>query len=602
MTFDEGLLRAHSFPPEVVVLSVQLMSVSTLMEYLDKLPPQEGELLKSVVQNRGLFDIARVPWLLSRLLAHARTGTPIRSRSSVIERINRDNLAGVNWSAGMYVRGEEALHSAAWCLQTGRKERLEGDELYELLTEVRGPRDVTLDSFRQWLTDSHILCSSGEDGVRFAYPGFQSFWCAKHMQSAGEGLDRILEDITASLGRLSRLRWWQDTLVLLAGLLECPDRLVRQILSGSSLIEGEQVFVAALCTNEARLSGREVGDDVTGQILDALIWRSHPQHEQSVAARIQAIEALGYLQCPDAIPHLVALALDPLRVGWGGELNYEYSGVRFAAVNALLSMQKETFEYVRSQVEGEGSLPPKLPELLDAWQRLDSDTIARLMPELDESLHAIAVFALSAIGGETNLQRLLEIFLAAETPEDVRWAAVDALRQFDPARVTTEAVAPILERPELAVFAAYLIGRLGLAQKGDAEWEFLIRCLRCSDSRCQGTALVSLAMLGYEGIRELAEALATETGEAIARSELGPGGGEEQPDWTRLRFYALDSLRYVGNEQSIEALRRARLSALQPGHRDDRSRQFRALSFAVTEEIYWRLTKGLSGESYGRPV
>jgi HEAT repeat protein len=606
MTFDEALLKAHALPSDVIVLSVQLMTLCAVIEYLDKLPPPEGELLKGSVQHRGLFDIARVPWLLSKLLAHARAGTPIRSRSSVIERINRDNMAGVDWPPGMYLRGEEALRRAAWCLQTERKEHLEGDQVYELLVNVRGPRDMPLDSFRRWLTDSHIVCSSCEDGIRFAYPGFQSFWCAKHMQAAGEGLDQMLEDVTASLGRLSRLRWWQDTLVLLAGLLDSPDRLVRKILAGSSLIEGEQVFLAALCTNEATLSGRKVGNDVIGQILDALLWRSHPQHEQTVGARIQAIEALGYLQCPDAVPHLVSLALDPIRVGWDGELNFEYSGVRFAAVNALLSMQEATFAYVGSRVQAEaqdGSFPPELPQLLDAWQRLDSDTIAALMPKLDGRLQAIAVFAFSAIGGEVNLQRLLKIFLAAETPEDVRWASVDALLRFDPSRVTAEAVVPILLRSELSVFAAYMIGRLGLAQKDDPEWAFLIRCLRCPDSRCQGTALVSLAMLGFEGIRELAESLATETGEAIVQSaRLGELMTGTQPDWTRLRFYALDSLRYIGNESSIEALRRGRLSATQPSQKDDRSRAFRALSFAVSEEIYWRLTKGLSGESYERPV
>jgi HEAT repeat protein len=419
-------------------------------------------------------------------------------------------------------------------------------------------------------------------------------------------LERVLEDVTASLGRLSRLRWWQDTLVLLAGLLDCPDKLVRQILAGSSLIEGEQVFLAALCINEARLSGREVGEDVTGQILDALMWRSHPQHEQSAAARIQAIEALGYLQCPHAIPHLVSLALDRIRAAWDGTPGFEYSGVRFAAVNALLSMQEATFEYVRARVRSEGqdgSFPPELPELLRAWQLLDADAIVALMPKLEGCLHAIAVFALSAIGGEVNLQRLLKIFLAAETPDDVRWACADALARFDPERVTTDAVIPMLGRPELTVFAAYAIGRLGVAQKGDPEWESLIHCLRTGDSRLQGTAMVSLAMLGYDGIRPLAEALATETGEEIARSDrLSPLGNGEPSDWTRLRFFALESLRYIGNEQSIEAIRKARLSADPEAKKDDRSRALRTLSFAVTEEIYWRLTKGLSGESYRAPA
>ena len=59
--------------------------------------------------------------------------------------------------------------------------------------------------------------------------------------------DRILDDISASLGRLPRLRWWEGTLVLLCGLISDPNLVLRSLIYGATLTEGEQVFLAVRC-------------------------------------------------------------------------------------------------------------------------------------------------------------------------------------------------------------------------------------------------------------------------------------------------------------------------------------------------------------------
>ena len=65
-----------------------------------------------------------------------------------------------------------------------------------------------------------------------------------------------------------------------------------------------------------------------------------------------------------------------------------------------------------------------------------------------------------------------------------------------------------------------------------------------------------------------------------------------EDDRNRLQNAAMESLREIGNAESIEALRAARQQAV------GMTITLRQLSFDVAEDIYWRLTGGLSGESF----
>ena len=71
---------------------------------------------------------------------------------------------------------------------------------------------------------------------------------------------------------------------------------------------------------------------------------------------------------------------------------------------------------------------------------------------------------------------------------------------------------------------------------------------------------------------------------------LPPEIAEE--DRSRLQNAAMESLREIGNAESIEALRAARQQAV------GMTITLRQLSFDVAEDIYWRQTGGLSGESF----
>ena len=94
---------------------------------------------------------------------------------------------------------------------------------------------------------------------------------------------------------------------------------------------------------------------VVDQIVDALIWRSHPGNLRPYADRKRAATTLAELRHPNAIPHLVSLASEEIATGWGTEKRYEFSGIRLIAVNGLMLMQDAATEYV---LESAPPLPP----------------------------------------------------------------------------------------------------------------------------------------------------------------------------------------------------------------------------------------------------
>ena len=88
--------------------------------------------------------------------------------------------------------------------------------LLPLLAEARGGREFHLTDLKHGLVDeSRLLVPNGDEGVRFTYPVMQAYFAARYLADAPDRT-RLVEDITASLGRLARLRRWQKVLVLAA--------------------------------------------------------------------------------------------------------------------------------------------------------------------------------------------------------------------------------------------------------------------------------------------------------------------------------------------------------------------------------------------------
>ena len=142
-----------------------------------------------------------------------------------------------------------------------------------------------------------------------------------------------------------------------------------------------------------------------------------------------------------------------------------------------------------------------------------------------------------------------------------------------------------------------MIGRLRLAAPGSEEAEFLVECLRSPDVLTRGVALKSLAQLGQGAYRELCELIAKDDWKQAAKSKtlLVPN---KAADRMQLRVCAMESLRLIGTEASLVALREARNWRPEGGASDRDATNLMQLSYAISEDIYWRITGGLEGDFF----
>lgn len=620
MTADASQFDWTIYPEDSVALVIQPMNIDRVIEFLENQEEEPVRGMVSRLRESALFDLASVPWLLSSLMEDALEGAPANSRTVVLERFVREGLSRIGGPAGMRTRAGTALTGIAWRLQCDRRVHLDGPDVYAILAEARGNREFALEDFLREIQRSRLLVPNGAEGVRFAYSGLQSYFCAQYLNESA-GRQRLLEDITATLGRLPRLKWWEDTLVLLAGMTDSADSLLRVILAGSALTEGEQVFLAMRCLHEARRASESkstgIGQDVVDQIVDSLIWRSHPQNVRSVIQRKKAIESLALLPEPRVIAHLLSLAVDRIRSDIRGKACFDYSGVRGAAVLALRCIPQAAIQFVQS--DARFSANAALGSLLNAWCKGDLRALGGLLELDDPSVSAVAAFALSTFKDGESLDLLMRRFESLATingDSDIMWAITDTLCLMNPVVVTQRAILPFLDKPEWAGHVAYMIGRLGIASLDGPECEFLRRCLLDGDPYVASRALRSYATIlsqhresrgsaqAVAELRALCHDLVSDNLSAAAKRgciNLAPGFSPEG-EW-QLRYQAFESLRSIGDGSSLEVLRQMRTRFAASG---DKSRfklgiSLSQLSFEIGEEIYWRLTGGLAGESY-RPL
>jgi hypothetical protein len=596
MTLDEGSRSA--WDPDLAptaVLVARPMAFDRVCQYLKRLNTSAASDLHTVIEQRRCRDVAGMPWLLERMLALSQRKATFDSRATLLRQIASECLSSISMGGVPRSCVERALEQIAWRMQWGRRSILGGDPLYEILAAVRDNREFRLVDLKDNLVRSGVLATAGEDGIRFRYESLQAYYAAKYLAAASNQQD-LLEDITASLGRLSRARWWENTLVTMAGLPgQSSERLLQAILAGSTLVEGDQVYLASRCFIDTRgLDTREAGRapaPVVDQIVDALVWRSHPGNLRPYADRKRAATALVELRHPNAIPHLVSLASEEIATGWGTEKRYEFSGIRLIAVNGLMLMQDAAKQYVLKE-------RPTLETVLTAWwTAYEHGELSGLIAELqkaDKATSPIAAFALGFFDVDLARQTLLDVFAKDDTDRDVGWAVTDTFTLLDPTWVSANVIEPRLQQfvdPRVP----YLIGWLGVAAEGTAQREYLEQCLAHGIPAVQARALRALGSLRADGKRTLCESVvAADWAEARRHGmNLPPEIAEE--DRNRLQNAAMESLREIGDAESIAALRTARQQGV------GMTITLRQLSFDVAEDIYWRLTGGLSGESFVAP-
>jgi hypothetical protein len=427
-----------------------------------------------------------------------------------------------------------------------------------------------------------MMAPADEDGLRFAYPGFRSYCCALYIYRQLPAVrERLLEEITATLGRRARAQLWEEVLLILAGLWDETHTLLRMILSGVALSEGDQIFIAARCLQEARQAGSSVDCDnpMERSIISTLIYRSHPRSLRSVSARKKAIHFLGPLKDPKAVPHLISLALRKVRPDAKGKLTYDYSGIRLSAIKALLHTPQNVLDHVRSEPEWKDNIA--LHDTLQAWLAFDCEALRdRLHQSHDIAVASLAAFALSLTkldGAHAALEKefLCPNHATLENGEDLMWAVTDALLEMgDPG--LTDLIANNFKREDLKHQIAFLIGKIGSAHVDSAECKFLRENLESGDSVLRGRCLQSLAELRDTSVLPRCHKWLSDK------------------NWTA-RYYALQAVRHIGTEETLALLSQSQ-GRTENEAATSGSLSIERLRLEVYEDIYWRLSGGKSRE------
>ncbi len=614
LVIDPDAFESRSLMEASDLLVIQPLSRGDIERFLrDTEPKWVGRRLLEQLEVTQLFDLAASPWLLINMLQQAGEGRLPTSRRQVLQNLVEDAVADVGARHGMRARAGATLDALAWEMHATRATSQSIRETFQTMETVRGSRGYGLEELFDALVRTRLLIRVGEERMRFAYPAIQAFCCARAI-AGRDDRDRLLDELTATLGRPSRLRWWEDTLVLLSSLMPDPNLLLRHLVYGTNLIEGEQVFLAARCVVER---GSEMLDpQLIERILDGLVFRLDNRNEPRSEWRVRAVQALGALRQAAAIPHLVRVANGRVRTDWRGDLTYEFSSVRRAAAVALLQMMPAFSEEIRGAD----------PELHDLLQFQTEGNVRALTATLraDEqgrSSRAIAAFGLGAVGTKEAVEVLIAMFLDPDPKigGDTRWAVTDALGVIDADLVTERVILPFLDveaarqvglatemwnrRAVQYERLAYLIGKI--RTRHPLALHFLTEgCLKTYRMvAVKGKAIQSLGWLTDRSQKWLFEQIAMGNLETDRVREQFALSEEVAEDGTRtlrvsdddrryLRRKAMEALARIGDEETVKVLRR---------NRAEWGPELLQTFYLTSEEIFARQSMGAIEELAWRP-
>jgi len=476
-------------------------------------------------------------------------------------------------------------------------------EALDVMQQVRDNREYALEEMLDNLVAQDLLARAGGDAVRFLYPAYQAYCCAQYLRNQNN--PKRWEEITAGLGRISHLRRWDDTLTLLAGLVDEPKDLLEKIAYATSLKDGEQVFLAARCLLEAQLNGKAKESKkkpgyVESLILDALVWRSDSENEQRSLQRLRAVEAMGRLRRLDVVPYLVRIAMEKTRCNSLGKMDFEYGGIRQTAGRALRRLLPP-----RDKPDNEYSLElrktcPHLEEVIQKWIRGDAEEIVWLENRMrqpnaavDEdgrticdALASMSAFALGDLRHEEAHDKLVVAFPDDSMTEVIRWAIIDALATLDPDKVMNEAILPLIkscklsdpvqfsERREQLI---YLIGQI--RHSDETARKFVEDALISPDVPAQqkGRCILTFGYLHPPSWKEWKSVF-----EDVALGKFNKIAEKTSAKSKRgiyLRIKALQALAEIGDQETLERLR---------SERRQWPLEIERIFYGASEEIIWR--------------
>ena len=317
------------------MLILQPLDRRKLRHFLQGLPADDpaGLPLLQRLDQSGLYDLAAIPWFMLNLVEQARRGQYPQSRTQVLQHMVEDALAEVveilaidSRERSLTRQGtvvdhiERILYALAWRMQSSLTATLPLGEAFTIMKQIRGDREYSLEQLIDALVQRKLLAIDGRDSLRFAYSRIQAYCCARAIVQRAER-QRRLDDITSTLGRLSRLHWWEETLVFACGMMADDTRALEQFMSaivyGMNLLESDRTFLAARCLSEIPAYGPSTRtlSVLTETVTAALIWRLSNLNEPNSVQRSRAATLLGQIATPTAMEQLARTAYGRPRPG-----------------------------------------------------------------------------------------------------------------------------------------------------------------------------------------------------------------------------------------------------------------------------------------------
>lgn len=616
-------------------MSIQPLMPRRIRHFLQSLP-KHGDKLLQQMNDTQLFDLAANPGVLVKLVRDFQHRRTYRSRTQTMERILRDSIAQIPPDQGMRSHAQQALLALAWEMQTARRTTWLVSDAFVIMDQIRGNRGYRLEEFYDALQKVRLITAVGDEHLSFAQSQMQDYCSAKALVTFPNRTS-LLDDIMATLGRPTRLRWWQASLIFLCGLLtrraDELEQVLQALVYGVNLLQSDQTFLAARCLLEARQQGyqRMLGEGLAHQIVEALVWRLYNRHEPDAGKRARAVRLLS--QFADKYPatsagrNLIHVTYTQTRLTRDGRKIYDRSNVRLAAAVALLRIQSKKRETLLADF-------PTLINLFEQWQERNVLALIAQLHGDNIGLQSLAALALGEVHGqlkalyrtarandtrangqETTQQQALTIANEAtralrsltdtfadlnSTAEATRWAVTHALTYLDEHEIYPLLIAPFLaaarkrkrkvpkQKSAQYQSIAYLIGRLRL-QETEAH-DFLIDpCLtRSTDPQLWAVAIEALRWLANPEDKPLLEAIAVGDFSILEADQLLKRPRTLDPKVQEsLQYNAILALATVGDGQTIDKLR-TYLSGLTDQPITWQSSLLNA-HFEASEEIYGRI-------------
>ena len=565
-------------------LILQPLTERKIRIFLERFTDVAGIRLYEALQKTQLFDLAAVPWIFVKIFQRAQANDLPRSRSTVLRSMMDDAIGTIPTRQGLRARAEATVCALGWEMQSHRVTNWALDEALAVVARLRGNREYGLEVMLETLIQAGLLARVGQESIRFAYPMFQTYAAALAILNL-PNLTQTLEQITATLGRRSHLRWWQDTLIVLAGLMSDPQELIKQMVLGVLLTDAEQTFLAARCLWE--IENRRIDNEVVYRLMNALTWHTNSVNEPRSGQRLRAVQVLGAMRHASFLPHvavqLVRLIMDKTRVNWKGEVDYELSQVRMAAATAL----KIILPQLKTEPSG---FTDTMRQFYQDWSAGDVTRLSELTTHADQTIQALAVYALGDLHNKEAVEKLIAMFFDPQVDAITRWAVTDAMTLFSPTTVMFRVIMPLIDedmavltnitkdiwdrRDEWYACIAYLIGTL---EEQDALLTgFLNKCLY--EYTGYWITIHAIQSIGKLYLRQYKTMLENVTLDDMAGLKFGKRLSQDEHNHLRLK--AIEALANVGDQESLQRLQAGRT---------DWTPELDQSFYRTSEEIYWRL-------------